>query len=186
MNRREFNRSFGSLVAFSGSLPAFLGKTAAQAPTSERPPDLRATRRTRHNSRRRPAHGRQRRAQHRHPVPRSRLCPAPADAEADERPSNRRHDRSARLDVGTPQLAQRSCPVRSAGDRLPEPEPVALPLDGRLASRQHGRRAQRGLDRQGPPPHPGRRVVPSRRAERVGSARADRSAGPGPVDRDAG
>jgi uncharacterized protein (DUF1501 family) len=37
MNRRQFNASLGSLVAFSGSLPNFLGRTAAQAPTSERP-----------------------------------------------------------------------------------------------------------------------------------------------------
>ena len=39
--------------------------------------------------------------------------------------------------------------MRRAGRRLPEPDPVALPLDGHLAGGQHRRDADRRLARQG-------------------------------------
>ena len=75
--------------------------------------------------------------------------------------------------------------VHRAGRRLPEPEPVALPLDGHLASGQHGRVAHRGLDRQGAEAIKRAGLSPGR-PERDVAAGPDRRAGASAVDHVAG
>ena len=109
---------------------------------------------------------------------------APADPRDPEGPGQEAQRRPRPAPVaGRPgeALHRRRRAVRRAGRRLPEPEPVALPLDGHLAGGQHRRDPDRRLARQGAQDEAGARVPPRRR-QRVVAAGPDRRPGARAVD----
>ena len=83
---------------------------------------------------------------------------------------------------GLAELLEDKAAVRRAGRRLPEPEPVALPVDGHLAGRQHRRDAHRGLGRPGAEDDERRRPSTSPGNNEIAAAGAERLAGPRAVD----